>query len=284
MKKLLVVIFIFSFISGTAQEPAPLIAGTYDGSNLFFKNQKDPTLLSYIKEYNLTANKKSKRDTSCSYYSGKYNLSVNKKFDTVFSFTDCKETFELRLDKYYFKIGDTVIVDVSAIPELQVTIDDPNALRAFTQSKFNVLKMSAAEDGHIVWMVNDDPTIAFYWVEQFKWNKWYRLGKVNASGTNGTNMYTFQVNCHSGENQVRITDGFGRYSKPFKFLSNKPEVTMPGCHDNLVFSGETMYEVYDKEGKIVLTGKGSKIDISPLKPYVYYLNYDNKTTEFIKKK
>ncbi len=46
---------------------------------------------------------------------------------------------------------------------------------------------------------------------------------------------------------------------------------------------ETMYEIYDQYGNIVKKGYGSKIDVSNLPKGGYFLNYDNKMGEFIKK-
>ena len=45
-----------------------------------------------------------------------------------------------------------------------------------------------------------------------------------------------------------------------------------------------MFEVYDIHGNIVKKGFSSTIDASNLKKGIYYLNYDNSTVEFMKKK
>ena len=46
---------------------------------------------------------------------------------------------------------------------------------------------------------------------------------------------------------------------------------------------ETMYEIYDQYGNIVKKGFGSKLDVSNLPKGGYFLNYDNKMGEFVKK-
>jgi hypothetical protein len=46
---------------------------------------------------------------------------------------------------------------------------------------------------------------------------------------------------------------------------------------------ETMYEIYDQYGNIVKKGFGSKLDVSNLPKGAYFLNYDNKMGEFVKK-
>ena len=46
---------------------------------------------------------------------------------------------------------------------------------------------------------------------------------------------------------------------------------------------ETMFEIYDQFGNIVKKGFASTVDASNLAKGAYYLNYDNKMGEFIKK-
>ena len=46
---------------------------------------------------------------------------------------------------------------------------------------------------------------------------------------------------------------------------------------------ETMYEIYDQYGNVVKRGFGSSVDASNLAKGGYFLNYDNKMGEFIKK-
>ena len=45
------------------------------------------------------------------------------------------------------------------------------------------------------------------------------------------------------------------------------------------FKRETQYELYDKFGEIVRQGYGKSFSRKGLDGDVYYLNYDNKTTE-----
>ncbi|HRG38224.1 MAG TPA: T9SS type A sorting domain-containing protein, partial [Bacteroidia bacterium] len=61
-----------------------------------------------------------------------------------------------------------------------------------------------------------------------------------------------------------------RVTKEINFTSNNAPV-------------ETMYEIYDQFGNIVKRGFGKTIDVSNLTKGAYYLNFDNKMGEFIKK-
>ena len=94
---------------------------------------------------------------------------------------------------------------------------------------------------------------------------------------------------HSGENQLRVKQvdytSQPRYSKPVKFVSPIPEVTYSPVKvtKDITFSKETLYEIYDQYGNVVKKGFGNSVDCVNLAKGVYYLNYDNKTAEFIKK-
>jgi hypothetical protein len=124
-----------------------------------------------------------------------------------------------------------------------------------------------------------------------------KVGEVDGAGTPTTNNYSFKVVPHSGKNQVRVrqTDYSGqpRLSKPADFVSDVTEIEyapikaskdinffMKGKSDKPV---ETMYEIYDQYGNIVKKGFGSKVDVSNLAKGGYFLNYDNKMGEFVKK-
>ncbi|NPA45127.1 MAG: T9SS type A sorting domain-containing protein, partial [Chlorobi bacterium] len=79
-----------------------------------------------------------------------------------------------------------------------------------------------------------------------------------------------------------------RYSKPVEYYNDIPEITfIPGngnsTTNRIFFSEETRFEIYDYYGKLVKTGYGQEINVEKLKKGTYFLNYDNKTENFIKK-
>jgi hypothetical protein len=134
-------------------------------------------------------------------------------------------------------------------------------------------------------------------VEQFRWNKWVKVGEVEGHGTPNTNDYSFKISPHSGKNMLRVrqTDYSGqpRISKSVDFQSDISELDyapakatrdinffMRGKQDK---SMETMYEIYDQYGNVVKKGYGNKVDVSNLPRGAYFLNFDNKMGEFVKK-
>jgi hypothetical protein len=249
-------------ISQYVIEDAPKEIGIYKGKDLYFiSNSTDHTEHLHL-----------------------YRINVNKKFDTTFALDwTKKDIVQLKLEKWNFKPGDTVRIYISGTPDAPGLrlLETPSLQRIV--SSFEVTQITCTPDGQLFWSVKNDTIGCAYYVEHFRWNRWIRLGKVHSS-TNGKNAFGFSFNPHSGENQVRITNGLGRYSKPFKFTSNVQDPSDHGCHSDLRFKFATDYEVYDKHGILVLKGRGDKIDTKILEPGVYYLNYDSKTTQFIRKK
>jgi hypothetical protein len=251
-----------SQISKYGLEDAPKEIGIYMGNDLYFIS----------------------RSTIDTAHLHLYRVNVNKKYDTTFVLNwTKKDVVRLKLGKWGYKPGDTIRIYISGCPTAPgLSLLATSSLQPII-SRFEVNEIKCTDNGDLFWSVIHDTIGAAYYIEHFRWNKWIRLGKVY-SRSNGKNSYAFSFNPHSGENQVRITNGNGRYSKPFKFTSNVPDPSDHGCHGGLLFASFTDYEVYDRYGNIVLKGRSDKIDISMLEPEVYYLNYDNKTTEFIKKK
>jgi hypothetical protein len=68
-----------------------------------------------------------------------------------------------------------------------------------------------------------------------------------------------------------------------KYISKKQKVEVPVLHikKTIVFTAPTAYEIYDKFGNIVGKSYAKEVNIASLDSDVYYLNYDNSTTEFI---
>jgi hypothetical protein len=197
--------------------------------------------------------------------------------------------FEIDFNNLQLKIGDKVSVKIEHKDDCKPKVLNPEVLKP--KSTFECTKMGADPDGTVKWNTTGEQGKLPFVIEQFRWNKWVKVGEVDGKGTPGSNDYSFKITPHFGENQVRVKQvdytSQPRYSKPFKFQSSVPEVTclVLRVKDKLEFSGgETMYEIYDKFGNIVKKGFGATVDVLNLAPDVYYLNYDNKTTEFIKKK
>jgi len=204
--------------------------------------------------------------------------------------------FEIDLKAHKLSIGEKVEVKISHKADCKPKVINPEVLKP--KSTFEVVNISADKDGMISWSTKSETGKLTYAVEQFRWNKWVKVGEVDGKGTPVTNDYSFKVSPHSGKNQLRVrqTDYTGqpRLSKAVDFVSEIPEAEfapqqkatkelnffVKGKADKVL---DTMYEIYDQYGNVVKKGYGNKVDITNLPKGGYFINYDNKMGEFSKK-
>ncbi len=193
--------------------------------------------------------------------------------------------FEIDLSVYKLKIGDKVKVVIKHKDDCKPKVLNPENLKP--TSTFEVVAFKA-EEGVIKFTVKGESGSLPFVVEQFRWNKWVKAGEVQGKGTAEENNYSMKINNHSGINKFRIqqTDYRGpKYSNTIQFRSSTKEVTFypVKASKDLIFSDETMYEIFDQYGNLVKKGVGTQVDISSMPKGPYYLNYDNKTDNFIRK-
>ena len=190
------------------------------------------------------------------------------------------------------KIGEKVEVKIKHKGDCKPKVINPEVLKP--KSTFEIVTMTIDKDGTVKWTAKNETGKLAYAVEQFRWNKWVKVGEVDGVGTPTPNNYTFKVVPHTGKNQVRVrqTDFSGqpRLSRPVDFVSAASEITFAPLKVSKDISfvagdkpAETMYEIYDQYGNVVKRGFGSNIDATNLTKGGYFLNYDNKMAEFVKK-
>jgi hypothetical protein len=203
--------------------------------------------------------------------------------------------FEIDLKAQGLKIGEKVEVKILHKDGCKPKVLNPEVLKP--KSTFEIVSMTADKDGTLKWSTKSETGKLTFVIEQFRWNKWVKVGEVEGAGTAANNEYSFKIVPHSGKNQLRVrqTDYSGqpRVSKPVDFTSDVSELEYgPAKTSKLISffvkgkedrSIETMYEIYDQYGNIVKKGFGSKVDVSNLPKGGYYLNFDNKMGEFVKK-
>ena len=200
--------------------------------------------------------------------------------------------FEIDFKPQKLAIGEKVEIKIKHKEDCKPKVLNPEVLKP--KSTFEVISMTVDKEGSVKWSTKSETGKLAYAVEQFRWNKWVKVGEVDGVGTPNTNNYTFKVQPHSGKNQVRVrqTDYSGqpRLSKPVDFTSDVPEISFAPVKVSKDISFvaadkpvETMYEIYDQYGNVVKRGFGSSVDASNLAKGGYFLNFDNKMGEFIKK-
>jgi hypothetical protein len=267
MKKHLVLIVFLIVTSFTlhAQQAVLLLDGNYQGKNLYVQNPFGNGGVGFC-VFEVTVN-------------------GNVTTDEIAS-----SAFEVDLKAHQLKLGDAVQVKIKYKSDCQgkPKVLNPEVLKP--KSTYEVVKMDIAEDGTIKYTTKGESGKLSFIIEQFRWNKWVKVGEVDGQGTNGPNDYNFKAALHSGENKFRLKQldysGTPRYSKEVKVTSSTPKVSFAPVKvkDVITFTpGETMYEIYDQYGNLVKKGFGSSVDCKSLPNGGYYLNYDNSTGEFIKK-
>lgn len=195
--------------------------------------------------------------------------------------------FEIDFGNAQLKIGDPVIVKIKHKDDCKPRVLNPEVLKP--KSTFAVKSVDLNKDGTFTWTTTKESGILTYIVEQYRWNKWVKVGEVEGIGSPSEHTYSFKITPHSGENKVRVKQvdytGSPRYSQAATTVATTAEVTFSPLKvkDEIMFSSETLYEVYDAYGNIVKRGYAAKIDAQNLKKGDYYLSYDNRTDKFFKK-
>ncbi len=238
-----------------------VLKGTFQGENLYVKNPFAPSGVGYC-IYEVTVNGMTTTDE------------INSS------------AFEIDLSVYGFKKGEELTVAIKYKEGCKPKVLNPEVLNAVATFEIKDLKV---EGDKIYWStVNESGPLPFV-IEQYRWNKWVKVGEVKGTGKQILNNYSASVRLNSGENKFRIKQldyrKKPRYSEEISLVSNKPEVTFSPTRviDVITFSAPTMYEIYDAYGGIVFKGYGDTIKVAGLTKGKYYINYDNKMERFTKK-
>lgn len=217
--------------------------------------------------------------------------------DKVTTDTWESSAFEIDLSLHQLKIGDAVVIKIEHKEGCTPKVLNAEVLKP--KSTFEVVdgSMNISTSGKLTWKTKNENGKLPYIVEQFIWNKWIPVGEVNGEGSPEEHAYEFQLTPHSGENKVRVKQldytNKPRYSQPKTF--SDPSVKEVDFVPKKVKSTpikfveigtekavKTRYEIYDSYGNIVKKGFGDQVDCSGMKPAAYYINFDNKDSQFIK--
>lgn len=202
-----------------------------------------------------------------------------------------KTAFEIDFGLLGINVGEDVLILLQHDGSCTPKVLNPEVL--LPKSTFTLENLDVKKNGEIKWQTRNENGKLPFIIEQYRWNKWVNVGEVEGNGENKLNTYTFNINPHSGNNEIRIVQidhsGKRNASKSFTFTSNVPEVEMTPkkVKDEIKFIAnnrdvETKYEIFDAYGNIVKKGFGSKVNCTNLRKGAYYINFDNKNEKFIK--
>ena len=267
MKKILFVVFSLFASSSVSAVGVIVLTGNYQGKNLYIQNPFAGSGVGFCVQ--------------------EVRVNGNVTTDEIAS-----SAFEIDFRNLNLKIGDAVEVKITHKDDCKPKVLNPEVLKP--KSTFEIVNMAVGTDLTFKWSTKGETGKLTYTIEQFRWNKWVKVGEVEGKGTPEVNEYSFLVSPHSGKNQYRVKQvdytGQPKLSKTIDYNSSSPEITFSPAKVSKeigFFAGstptETMFEIYDQFGNIVKRGFASTVDASNLAKGAYYLNYDNKMGEFIKK-
>ena len=160
----------------------------------------------------------------------------------------------------------------------------------FAQSNFSFVLVKQEKFNKLSWTIKGDVNNKFV-VEQFRWQKWITVGEVYVSADSAKKTsFSCEIKPHSLQNTYRVshTDAKGNvtYSKLLKFSNpSVKEVLLQSqkVTDNIIFSAETTYEIFDEKGTFISDGVGIQLSIANFPKGKYWVNFDNKTLMVTKK-
>ncbi len=197
--------------------------------------------------------------------------------------------FEIDLSRFELEIGDEVTIRIlysgsHGTPQIY----NPEAL--YPENTFSFASVECDKKAmNISWTVEGNDITESFELEHYRWDKWMTVKLINPLETKTYPSFTTSFVPHSGRNLFRVkyidSDGNIYYSSEIKYTSRIKEVMLLSdkVKTTIDFSEETLYQLYDENGALVLDGWGISIDIESLEKGKYFLNYDSKTSIIYKR-
>ena len=159
--------------------------------------------------------------------------------------------FEIDFSNTDLKPGDPVSVKILHKLDCLPKVLNPEVLRP--KSTFEEISIAIEDNQVFKWSTAKEQGELTYIIEQYRWNKWVKVGEVDGKGKIDANSYKFNVgsHIHSGENKFRAKQvdytGRPRFTKSVTCInSDQMAVSIPNpkMKNTLDFSSETLYEIY----------------------------------------
>lgn len=254
--------FVLVFLSFTSVFAGEMVLkGTFQGENLYVRNPFASSGVGFC-IYEVTVNGMTTTDE------------INSS------------AFEIDLSVFKFGVGEPLTVAIRYKEDCLPKVLNPEVLNARAVARIDLL---AVKNEVLSFTTTGEAGALPFVVEQFRWNKWVKVGELMGSGKATGQKYEAKIRLHSGTNKFRVRQADYRnqpiYSKEAVAITSIPLVTFsPDKADDVItFSTPTMYEIYDQYGGIVFKGFGETVKVGGLEKGKYYLNYDNTLGRFIKK-
>jgi hypothetical protein len=262
MKRLIIALISLLYVSGMFAETMS-VEGIYQGKNLFVKN----TLVDDNKgEFCIT------------------NVTVNGENipDEIRS-----SAFVISLNRMDILLGEKISIEFQHEEDCSPLIINPEVLKPL--STFELLNHEM-KDGYLIFRTTRESSKLKFYVEEYRWDRWLVIDEMMGLGGPDDNTYKVEVYPHNGLNMYRIhqTDHLNRihYSDTLKYQLDFDPVklkTRNKVKDEIVFSKETLYELYNEFGERVRFGGGMVINIEELPSGLYFLSYGDNVVEIEKR-
>jgi len=154
-----------------------LVEGTYHGKNLYFLNPFANSGTEY-----------------CS-----IEVSINGE---IFNTELNASAFEVDFASHQIELGQKVEIKIKHKKGCTPKLLNPEVLRP--KSTFQLKSIKVDKNGVLRWTTKGEKGALPFVVEQFRWNKWIKLGEVQGKGTPKKHKYLFKVTHHSGDNKYRV--------------------------------------------------------------------------------
>lgn len=213
-----------------------------------------------------------------------YEVSVNGNVTTD---EINSSAFEIDFSALQLKLGTDIKVEIKHKENCVPRVLNAEVLKP--KSTFVVKLIDVQKDGTLNWSTQQEEGKLPFIVEQFRWNKWIKVAEVIGNGTPNLSKYSTKVNLHSGENRFRVKQidfsNTPRYSSEALIKTIQPTVSLTSkkVSNQIEFSTETMYELYDYYGNLIKKGVSKNVDISKIQSGKYFINFDNQMDEIVKK-
>lgn len=246
----------FSFCQSKSDLDVLVFSGTYQGHKVFVQNPFDREGVGFSVKH----------------------VEVNgfELTEQVFS-----SAFEVDLEKFNFKKGDSISIHLFYNSDKEPKVINTGSLtRRNANFKLQITDIKIESDTLLKWSFQEEDEPSDFVIEQYRWNRWIKIGEVKSAGTLEKSFYEFVIpELITGENKYRVVqfaaDDQKYTSKDIINKSDIPQVEIIGnCQgSSFSFSRATMFEIFDTYGNIVRRGFSTCPKFCGLDKGLYYINY-----------
>lgn len=193
-------------------------------------------------------------------------------------------SYEIKLSKY--SINTPLEIRIVHSNGCKPKVINKSVIEVKTNFKFISFTV---DDKNLNWTVEGESSNSVYYVEQFANSNWTNLKVLTAQAQQNTNSYNVAVSHSTGQNTYRIKhqekSGQIIYSQTISYSSVQGMVKFypRNVSNKIYFTANVSYEISNSQKQIIKKGKGKEVDLSTLQRGVYYVSFDNRTEQFLKK-